>query len=241
MIVLGTVLLNATTARLIARLLGVVQDVSGGVLILGANDFAITIGKYLKDSGRMVHLVDSNPGHITKAERAGLEGIVANIYNADLAERYELLDVGYLLAFTSSDEVNDYALSRYEKIFGESGAYRLITVDELKGRMTPSEDSVFSYTEDFINLSESNRESAIVREVAFTTTAQLLELMAHAAADVDTAPLFIKYPDGQLHVIPKDPTVFEITTATTCHLVYMGSELPATTGAHQKTEPEEGR
>ncbi|MFT4687551.1 MAG: NhaP-type Na+/H+ or K+/H+ antiporter [Neolewinella sp.] len=239
MIVLGTVLLNATTARLVARLLGVVQDVSGGVLILGANDFAITIGKYLKDSGRMVHLVDSNPGHITKAERAGLEGIVANIYNTDLSERYELLDVGYLLAFTSSDEVNDYALSRYEKIFGESGAYRLITVDELKGRMTPSEDSVFSYTEDFINLSESNRESAIVREVAFTTTAQLLELMAHAAADVDIAPLFIKYPDGQLHVIPKDPTVFEITTATTCHLVYMGSELPATTGAHQKTEPEE--
>jgi len=61
MIVLGTVLLNATTARFVARLLGVVQDVSGGVLILGANNFAITIGKYLKDNGRMVHLVDSNP------------------------------------------------------------------------------------------------------------------------------------------------------------------------------------
>lgn len=240
MIVLGTVLLNATTARLVARLLGVVQDVSGGVLILGANDFAITIGKYLKDSGRMVHLVDSSPGHIAKAERAGLEGIVANIYNTELAERYELLDVGYLLAFTSSEEVNDYALNRYQKIFGESGAYRLITVDELKGLKEPSEENVFSYTEDFINLSESNRESAVVREAAFTTTTQLMEMMAHAAADVDIAPLFIKHPDGQLHVIPQDPTVFEMTTGTTYHLVYMGPELPTAAEVQREAAPQEG-
>ena len=240
MIVLGTVLLNATTARLVARLLGVVQDVSGGVLILGANNFAITIGKYLKDNGRMVHLVDSNPAHITKAEEAGLEGIVANIYNTELAERYELLDVGYLLAFTSSDEVNAYALNRSEDIFGESGAYRLITVDELKGRKEAAEENVFSYTEDFINLSESNRESAIVREAPFSTTAQLLEMLAHAGADVDIAPLFIKIPDGQFHVIPQDPTAFEITPGATCHLVYLGTGLPTTAEVRRQVEPEEG-
>ena len=239
MIVLGTVLLNATTARLVARLLGVVQDVSGGVLILGANNFAITIGKYLKENGRMVHLVDSNPAHIARAEAAGLEGIVANIYNTELAERYELLDVGYLLAFTSSDEVNAYALNRYEDIFGESGAYRLITVDELKGRKEPTEKNVFSYTEDFINLSESNRESDMVREAAFSSTAQLLEMMAHAAADVDIAPLFIKQPDGQLHVIPQDPTVLDIAPGATYHLVYLGSELPTTAEVRRQSEPEE--
>jgi len=239
MIVLGTVLLNATTARFVARLLGVVQDVSGGVLILGANNFAITIGKYLKDNGRMVHLVDSNPAHIEKAENAGLEGIVANIYNTDLSERYELLDVGYMVALTSSDEVNAYALNRYEDIFGESGAYRLITVDELKGRIEPAEENIFSYTEDFINLSESNRESGIIHETAFSTVAQLLEMMAHAATDVDIAPLFIKYPDGQLHVIPRNPTVLEIAPGATCHLVYLGNELPAIAEVRRQTETEE--
>ena len=239
MIVLGTVLLNATTARLVARLLGVVQDDSGGVLILGANNFAITIGKYLKDNGRMVHLVDSNPGHITKAEAAGLEGIVANVYNTDLSERYELLDVGYMLALTSSDEVNAYALSHYQDIFGESGAYRLITVDELKGRTEPAEENVFSYTEDFINLSESNRESASIRETPFSTIPQLQEMIALASADLDIAPLFIKHPDGQLHVIPQDPSSLEITTGTTYHLVCLGNELPATVGASGKAKTEE--
>lgn len=236
MIVLGTVLLNATTARLVARLLGVVQDVSGGVLILGANDFAVTIGRYLKDQGRTVHLVDSNPGNIAKAERAGLEGIVANIYNTELDDRYELLDVAYLFALTSSDDVNRYALSRYETIYGESGAYRLITVDELKGREEPTDQYIFSYTEDFINLSESNREAAVVREAAFASTAELLKLMAHAAADVDIAPLFLKYPDETLHVIPRDPSVLQLTLGATYHLVYLGKEMPTTAEVRREEE-----
>jgi NhaP-type Na+/H+ or K+/H+ antiporter len=240
MIVLGTVLLNATTARLVARLLGVVQDDSGGVLIVGANDFAITIGRYLKKNGRVVHLIDSSPGNIAKAEQAGLEGIVANIYNTELNDRYELLDVGYMFALTSSDDVNRYALNRYEKIYGESGAYRLITVDELKGRKEPAAENIFSYTEDFINLSESDREASVVREAAFTTTAQLLALMAHAAADVDIAPLFLKYPDGMLHVIPRDPTALQVVPGVTYHLVYLGSELPTTAEVRQATEPEKG-
>ena len=226
MIVLGTVLLNATTARLVARLLGVVQDVSGGVLILGANDFAITIGKYLKDNGRVVHLVDSNPGHIAKARKEGLEGIVANVYNADLDERYELLDVAYLLAFTSSDEVNAYALDRYERIFGERGAYRLITVDELKGRTPAPASSIFSYQDDFLNLSESDRESAVVREVPFTTIAELLRLLSHANADAYIAPIFLKHPDGTLHALPQDPAALELLPGGQYQLVYLGREMP---------------
>jgi len=228
MIVLGTVLLNATTARLVARLLGVVQDDSGGVLILGANNFAITIGAYLKEQGRKVHLVDSNPGHILKTEKAGLEGIVANIYTTDLAERYELLDVGYMLALTSSDEVNDYALGHYEDIFGESGAYRLITVDEMKQEDIPESDKIFSYTEDFLNLSESNRESPVMREQAFTTNAELSTYLARANTSITIAPVFLKHPDGSLHVIPADTAELILIPGATYHLVYLGTELSET-------------
>ncbi|TXF87723.1 cell shape-determining protein [Neolewinella aurantiaca] len=238
MIVLGTVLLNATTARLVARLLGVVQDVSDGVLILGANGFAITIGKYLKDHGRMVHLVDSNPNHIAKAKKAGLEGIVANIYNTELADLYELLDVGYLLAFTSNDDVNTYALNRYEKIFGESGAYRLVTGDELKGRTEPSDERVFSYTEDFINLSESNRESATIREFPFTTAGQLQEMLAQAATNIDIAPIFLKQPDGQLQVIPENPGELNFDTGAIWQLVCLGNALATSDDTPQATEAE---
>ncbi len=227
MIVLGTVLLNATTARMVAKLLGVVQDVSGGVLILGANDFAITIGVYLKEQGRMVHLVDSNPGHIAKARSAGLEGIVANIYNTELAEQYELLDVGYLVALTSSDEVNAYAIHRYEGIFGEIGTYRLITVDELKDPESVQDDRIFSFTEDFINLSDADRSSATVHEVPFSTAAGLEALLMRTATDKSVAPIFVKLPDASLTPIPKNPATLEIETGATYHLVCLGAELAA--------------
>lgn len=225
MIVLGTVLLNATTARLVARILGVVQDASGGVLILGANNFAITIGAYLKDQGRTVHLVDSSPSHIAKAEEAGLEGIVANVYNTELAEQYELLDVGYLLAFTSSDEVNAYAINRYEKIFGERGAYRLITVDELKEGQQIEDENIFSQTEDFINLSESNRESSSVREIPFSTREELAKRLDQAKRDKTVAPIFIKSPDGSFDTIPHDVSKLEMVDGN-YFLVCLGSELP---------------
>ncbi|MEM9929685.1 MAG: cation:proton antiporter [Bacteroidota bacterium] len=225
MIVLGTVLINATTARLVAKLLGVVQDVSGGVLILGANDFAITIGAYLKDQGRMVHLVDSSPGHIAKARSAGLEGIVANIYNTELSDQYELLDVGYLVALTSSDEVNAYAINRYEDIFGEIGTYRLITLDEQRSPEKLVDDRIFSYTEDFINLSDADRYSATVREVPFSSLDGLLALLAHAHEDKAVAPIFIKQPDGMLSTIPQNPGTLEIETGATYQLVCLGSEL----------------
>ena len=37
MIVMGTVLLNATTARMVAKALNVIQQDSNGILIIGAN------------------------------------------------------------------------------------------------------------------------------------------------------------------------------------------------------------
>lgn len=229
MIVLGTVLLNATTARMAARLLGVIQEASGGVVIFGANDFAIAIAGYLKEEGRSVHLVDSNENNIRKARERGLDGIVTNIYNSELAEEYELLDVGYLLAFTGSNDVNNYALRRYAKIFGERGAFRLITAGELKQTSPLSGEPIFSYSDDFLNLSEAHRESGQVREIAFDSKAELLEIMVNVEAEEYTVPLLLKHPDGTLDVLPKDAETINLEEGV-YHLVYLGLELPALTG-----------
>ena len=229
MIVLGTVLLNATTARMVARLLGVIQDTSSGVLILGGNDFALTIASYIKERGRSVYVVDSNGSNIGKAKQKGLVGIVANIYNTDLAEQYELLDVGYMMAFTGSNEVNDYALSRYADIFGERGAYRLITADELKKRHQASDKNIFSYNDDFINFSDANREMSVVHERELYSQDEFIELMAEANAEKGVVPLFLKYPDGMLHVIPRDISALNVSEGG-YYLVYLGNTLTAPSG-----------
>ncbi|MEM7382215.1 MAG: sodium:proton antiporter, partial [Bacteroidota bacterium] len=64
MVVLGTVLLNATTARYIARLLGVFLQKSNGILIIGASKFSRLIGEYLKKNNRHVVLIDNNPTNV---------------------------------------------------------------------------------------------------------------------------------------------------------------------------------
>ena len=59
MIVMGTVLLNATTARFIAKSLGVFLKKSNGILIIGASEVSQLIARYLKDNNRHVVLIDS--------------------------------------------------------------------------------------------------------------------------------------------------------------------------------------
>ena len=75
MIVLGTVLLNATTARLFAKIVVVFLTESKGRVIIGASKASRIIGEYLMQNGRHVVLVDSNSYNIEKAKERGLEAI----------------------------------------------------------------------------------------------------------------------------------------------------------------------
>ena len=237
LIVLGTVLINATTARLVAKWLGVIQESSSGVLFIGATDFVITIGKYLHEEGRHVYFVDNNPNHIRRVKEAGMEGFVHNIYNEDLSDDYELLEVGYLLAFTSSDEVNAYSLNHYRDIFGERSAYRLLTDDELMKReaVAVAEEEVFSFHDDFLDLSEANRESPTIHELRIQGKEDLLEKLPAVLAEKYAAPLFVKYPDGSLFPLPKDLSTISIGDGN-AYLVYLGQKVEFSTSTNSSEE-----
>ncbi|PHI21572.1 cell shape-determining protein [Lewinellaceae bacterium SD302] len=223
MVVLGTVLLNATTARLVARLLGVIQDTSSGVLIVGAQDFTISLGTYLKERGRNVFFVDSNQRNIEKARDAGMHGIIANIYVDDLAEEYELLEVGSILAMTGSAEVNEYAITRYKSNFGENGAYRLISGDELKQRKTPEDGHVFSYTDDYINISEAHREGSVIREEIVKGTENFRETLQRMREEKYCVPLFLRHPNDKLNTIPADVSEMELEEDQEYGIVFLGA------------------
>ena len=72
LIVLGTVLLNATTARPFAKLVGVFLKNSSGILIVGSSSFSRIIAKYLKENNRHVVVVDNNQSNIEEAKKMGL-------------------------------------------------------------------------------------------------------------------------------------------------------------------------
>ncbi len=225
MIVLGTVLLNATTARPMAYLLGVIQEASTGILIVGANKAARLIAKYLQDNGRHVALIDSNEKNIERARAMGLEAFKANIFTDDLEEMLELVDMGYLIALTSNADVNEYAVTHYKKVFGEHGAFRLLTSEEL--RKDPSElpeSGIFSYTDDYLNLNEVARDYPYVRETPILSVEDLQQCIRQMSLIDFRLPLFIKYPDGSIDVIPRDLNKLHIE-GEGYYLVYMGKPL----------------
>jgi NhaP-type Na+/H+ or K+/H+ antiporter len=224
MVVLGTVLINATTARLVARLLKVTLDGSEGILIIGANGASRMIGQYLQNLNRHVVLIDNNEGSVKKAEELGLEAYNVNIYTDDLGEQFELLDMGYMISMTSSADVNNYAVRKYQKIFGENGSFRLLTPDELKrNRSELPQQGIFSYTDDFLNLNEIARDYPQVHELEVSSKEDIERILDRTAVNTHTAPLFLLTPDATLEPIPHSLDEFDFEE--NLKVVYLGRKL----------------
>ncbi|MFB9052039.1 cation:proton antiporter [Formosa undariae] len=201
MIVLGTVLLNATTARMFAKLIGVFLKKSEGILIVGASKLSRLIGHYLEENGRHVVLIDSNQENIKKSEELGLEGINTNIYSDTLMDNIELNDVGYLMALTASADINTYAINKFGEQFGENGSFRLLTADEMSNSDKLPREGLFAQSDDFNSLSEVARKFPAVNEIEIKDKSHFISLLKISDADSDIIPIFIKNNKGVLDII----------------------------------------
>jgi NhaP-type Na+/H+ or K+/H+ antiporter len=223
MIVLGTVLLNATTARLFAKVAGVFLVSSDGIIMIGASNFARLIGTYLQKNNRRVVLIDSNTNNINKAKSLGLEAIEVDVYTDELLEDVELNDIGFLLALTGSAAVNEYAIEKYEHIFGEHGSFRIISTDELKGGTTKPAKDLFTHKDDFINLSEVVRDFPLVNEVIISSKDHFDKLLKEINHESHAIPMFLKDNEGVIHIISSLDDSFIIEKGNI--LIYIGKTI----------------
>ncbi|WP_282160233.1 cation:proton antiporter [Ulvibacterium marinum] len=201
MIVLGTVLLNATTARLFAKLAGVFLLKSEGILIIGSSKFSRLIANYLQKNNRHVVLIDNNQTNIEKAKKSGLEAMVADIFSDTLTDNIELNDVGYLMALTGNSDINKYAIEKFKKQFGENGSFRLVNTDEMNDPESSPKEGLFSHTDDFIKLMETAREYPMIQEIDLKDQGHYEGLIEITKADKHIVPIFLKTPDGNLRII----------------------------------------
>ena len=222
MIVLGTVLLNATTARLFAKMVGVFLKSSNAILFLGASNPARLIAKYLTDAGKRVVLIDSNKSFIESAKKEGLEAFSTNIYDDDLTDNIELNDVGYLIAMTGSDAVNDFAITSLSNAFGEHGAYRLATSKEIRTNNSENKEQFFSPKDDYINLSEAFRDNPKIYEVVIDSEEMYHTMLSKLFNELKSVLLFVK-KSGKLYLIPE----FEKAglSKENCTFVYLGKNI----------------
>jgi NhaP-type Na+/H+ or K+/H+ antiporter/Trk K+ transport system NAD-binding subunit len=229
MIVLGTVLLNATTARLFAKLVGVFLKKSGGILIVGAARISRILGQYLEANGRHVVLIDSNERNIQKAQELGLEAMSTNIYSDNLMDNIELSDVGYLLALTGNSDINKYAIEKYGKQFGENGSFRLISSQEKLEKTSEPREYLLSQTYDFNTLTELAGKHPEIHEISLLGSDHYNTLIHKIDNNTDVIPLFVKDLNGELHIIASS-NLQAITIKKGFKLVYLGKNFEVDAG-----------
>jgi NhaP-type Na+/H+ or K+/H+ antiporter len=224
MIVLGTVLLNATTARMFARLVGVFLKKSEGILIVGASKVSRLLAHYLESNGRNVVLIDSNERNIQKAKELGLTAMNINIYSDNLMDDIELNNMGYLMALTINSDINKYAINKFSKQFGENGAFRLVSKEEMNDETKCPKEGLFSKKDHFTTLSEVAKNHSSIQEVDLQNREHYESLIDITNKDKDIVPLFIKDNDGELHIISSNNLDID-TIEEGFQLVYLGKPI----------------
>lgn len=227
MIVLGTVLLNATTARLFAKISGVFLTKSEGILIIGASRVSRIVAQYLVDNGRHVVLVDSNQNNVSEAQKMGIEAHTENIYSDTMKDNVEFNDIGYLLALTGNADINRYAVEKYGAQFGENGSFRLASKTELENSSISPEDGVFTLSDDFNNLMEVAEAYPEMHEVAVKDLESYNTILKQIKNDKDQIPLFLKTSKGEIHIIPSLDDDVEKEIDAKSRLVYLGKKVSA--------------
>ncbi|WP_299715942.1 sodium:proton antiporter [uncultured Tenacibaculum sp.] len=221
MIVLGTVLLNATTARMLAKMIGVFLKKSEAIVFVGASRSARLIADYLKQNNRRVILLDSNKDYVNDAKEMGIEAFNIDIYNDNLDDNVELNDVGYLIAMTGSDVINKYALERFSDIYGEMGAYRLATSREVASKQLENTDVLFTAKDDFINVTETVRDFPQVNELKVSSPEDFTAKVEVMNERDNSIPLFLK-SDKTIKILAE---VISQDIKENDIIVYVGEEI----------------
>ena len=128
------------------------------------------------------------------------------------------------MALTGNSDINKYAINKFGKQFGENGAFRLVSPDEMNDTSNNPKEGLFSHIDDYASLTETARLYPIIHEFKLESKEHYQELIEFTNADKDIIPLFIKDIHGELEIISsynKDTFIIE----KGYELVYLGKPI----------------
>ncbi len=191
MIIVGTVVIQGSSAKFVASMLGVKRAEPKGVLIVGANELARRIALKMKDFGIYVLLVDTSAPSIAEAKKLKLKTLQANILSDTIFDEIDLSKVGKLIATTSNSGLNDLACKWFEKELGENNVYRLASKEESDNTNLPLPKNVlFNSRVDFVTMVQLLRGSDIYSEQTFVNQAHFDDFMTKYGKKI--VPMFFK-------------------------------------------------
>ena len=129
-IIIGTVVIQSTTAQHIAEFLKVREPSPTGLLIIGAGNVARAIGKELQSHGFKALTTDSTWENIRLARMDGLETYFGNPVSEHADRNLNLSGLGKLLAMSGRLNLDTLACLRFKSEFGVNNIYELKTTRE---------------------------------------------------------------------------------------------------------------
>jgi len=141
-IIIGTVVLQGSTARFIANQLGVADPDDSGFLIIGANPVARMVAKSLNENGFHTLVTDGSWTNIKAARMEGLDTYYGNAVSVHADRHLDLIGLGKVLSLTPQTERNALAGQRYRSEFGRNNVYLLLSESEKENNEQASRTSV---------------------------------------------------------------------------------------------------
>ncbi len=208
MVIIGTVLLQSTTARFIASRLGVAEPEPRGFLIVGANPVAQAVGLALQENGYRVLLADQNWSAVRDAKLAGLPAYWGNPVSEHAERNLNLVGIGHLLALSANVELNALAAQYYRlefepmRIFSVRNWPRKDGVAVEKSAFRYGGRVLFDDEVAYRDLKRMFRQGGEIRRTALTREFTFADYLADASTH--RLPLFAIDGDEGIHVFTPD-------------------------------------
>jgi hypothetical protein len=135
LVIASTVVLAGLSAGPIASLLDQRLPGRDGIAILGAGELALLLGRELREGGRSVVFLDSNPQACRQAEEEGFPVVFGNALQERTLLRARLDSVGTVLGLTPNQMLNGVFVSRTRERFRVPRGY--VAVDSLEQGLAP--------------------------------------------------------------------------------------------------------
>lgn len=206
MVIIGTVVVQSGTARLLAQRLGVAEPEPLGLLVVGANAIARALAKVLNNRGYATLLCDNNWVNIRTARLEGLRTFYGNPASEYADRRLDLIGLGRLLALSPQPEVNALAVHRYRREFGNNNLFTLLVAsdkdDDRRAPAPPAGHIAFGKDVNYARLASQLSLGAEIRETKLTESFDLDAYYAEHRAKA--IPLFAIDGKERLHVFSDD-------------------------------------
>jgi len=124
MVIAATVVLHGLTLGPLARLLGLASGSPPGLLIVGAQDWTLALGRALRPLGVPTLITDPDWHALRPARLAGLATARVEILSAKGEHLIDLRDLDYVLAATDDDAYNALVCTRFAPELGRERVHQ---------------------------------------------------------------------------------------------------------------------